>query len=296
VVPEGIGRWYEAFERRGPSLRVWLGATRDGAQVAYRNGAILSGFAQAAAGEPGLLLRELDALVEIRDRYDSDHYRKPSGAAIAGALQACEVHLHRALELCGFLREMRFVLIDSIYWRRRTGSFVTQIRVASGESMPFLVDRFESQEPFTVGALYLLRSGEGSEIHLSPFWIYRICQQNSCQDAHIFFLSRRTGKGPFESVAFDTDHMFIDAELPEEYPDLGRPAEAIELSPEIIRVWDRPRMEQITPSRDRIDLPALYQWTEESLIKAMRVQQVDREQPEEQDDLKEDGEDPKLVI
>jgi hypothetical protein len=286
VTASGVERWHTALKANGPSLGVWLSALRDGSELAYRNGADLSGFAKVMAERPRDLLQALDELVEQRNRYDSGHYGKPRGGQVANAVREVEHHLFRALELAKFLQDLRLILVESSNKQRRGGTFINHVRQIRGDSTPFLSESFVSSDACLIGTLYLLRNGEGADIDLTPFWSYRTCGNQDCPEEHVFFLNRRQerqGKKMYQFVAFDSGHLLVDEELPVDFPDLGEPTKTIELPREAVRLIEQARLDRPPLSRDRIDLPALYQQTEESLLKALRIQQADGLQSEEEE-------------
>jgi hypothetical protein len=266
--PDGVQHWYDKFQRSAPTLGDWLGAARAGAGLASELGVPLSGLEQVVGrnGERGLA-DELDALVMLRNR---DVHSTTGGVL---TLPAVERHLRAALDVCDFLADTKFVIVEGNE-PQRSGGFRIRVRAIAGDNPIFLpAPAFHYPQAMFSETLYLLQE-PGDHLEIAPFWVAREAKGENGWE--LFYLNKRVERGRgFEYVNFfKPDDSFVDHELPEVFSWFGDRRR----SPRRFKRADMPES-LLHPGRtvlppDRIDLAGLHRQTMASMLQALSVDQT----------------------
>jgi hypothetical protein len=264
--PDGVQHWYDKFQRSAPTLGDWLGAARAGAKLASEIGSPLSGLETVLGGDGQQeLSTALDELIRLRSRYAH------SPGTPAAGLGEVERHLRAALDVCDFLTDTKFVIVEGNE-PQRSGGFRVTVRAVAGDNPIFLpAPAFLYPQALYSKTLYLLQE-PGDHLELAPFWVAKEGENGW----ELFFLNKRVDRGRgFEYVNLSKpDDSFVNDELPKLFSwfgDLRRSARRFKRAdmPESLL---HPRDTEL-PS-DRIDLAGLHQQTKRSMLEALSVDQT----------------------
>jgi hypothetical protein len=271
--PGGVHTWYRQFTSQTVSLGVWLGAARDGARAAHRNGKPLAGMARALGSEASALRRDLEALVDLRNQFLGDKSAVRGDAAKREVLTTYEPRLLDALRGADFLRRMSFVWIISSELQRDSGTFRTRARRMRGSDPVFMLDTFDSPVPLLTRTPYLLQQN-AAELELTPF--LKLADCSACGGPELYYLNRRQGRR-FLFTSFVNTHIHEAEKLPRELPwsDNGTPiARGFRTVPSPGLLAGPVRLDSARAgTQRRIDLPTLYGRTQASLLAALREDQ-----------------------
>jgi hypothetical protein len=263
--PEGVQHWYDKFQRSAPTLGDWLGAARAGARLAREIGVPLSGLETAVGRNGNRHLAELDMLVKLRNR---DAHSTTGGML---PLPAIERHLRAALDVCEFLAETEFVIVEGND-PLRSGGFRITVRAIAGDNSIFLpAPAFHYPQALYSETLYLLQE-PGDHLEIAPFWVAREAKGENGWE--LFYLNKRVDRGRgFEYVNFfKPDDSFVDHELPQTFTWFGDRRRSARRFKRVHSPESLSSGRTVLPA-DRIDLAGLHRQTMRSLLLAMSVDQ-----------------------
>jgi hypothetical protein len=205
--------WLSKMRTSGVSLGTWLDVCFRTRKEMSRRGVDFAGYATALRRKKGGddFSQALQALVNERNRRSHGEAPRTTGE-VQQRLKALEVHLSKSLAEANFLADIRWILPVELHFDRMSETFEVTVQSLVGAQLFFATDGLTQEVPLAEHEIYA-SIGEGDDLVLTPFCVYRTCPV--CLKNETFYADRIL-EDRIRYKSFDEGHVFTDEGLLEQ--------------------------------------------------------------------------------
>jgi hypothetical protein len=199
--------WMEKLRTAGISLGTWMTAACLAEKEMGRAGVDFGGFGAALRAQKGGggLRGALDDLIAERNKRSHGAAPRTVGE-LHQRLERLEPKLEMVLAESEFLANVRWALPVDLHFDRRSNEFEIVLQSLVGAQVIFPLEKVRQDAALNENEIYAA-SGDGDDLVLSPFCIYRSCPE--CLKTESFYPDRLIESG-VRYRSFDDGHALVD--------------------------------------------------------------------------------------